>query len=282
MTSSSASFSDAMAAAGLAPAKPLDMHQDGKIHRYRVVGDKSGSVNGWYSLHDGSPAFGAFGSWKTSESHTWHEATTRPQTAAERAEFQRQMHATRQAREAEQQAVYSAARDKAAKLWARAHPAKSDHPYPKRKQINPIGIRQLRDMLLVPVRDSDGTLHSIQFIGQDGTKRFLTGGRTRACYFSMGQITDTLLLAEGLATGCTLFMATRHAVAVTFSCGNLQPVAKALRAKFPDLKFVICADNDVATTGNPGVTAAREAARAVGGWLAVPSFTQEVAPCPAQ
>lgn len=272
---------DAMAAAVLQPHKPLNLHQDGKIHRYRVMGDKGGSTNGWYVLHGGQPAFGAFGSWKTSESHTWQEATTRPPTVAERAELQRKRQAARRARDAEQQAVYSAARDKAAKLWARAHPAKSDHPYLKRKQINAIGIRQLRDMLLVPARDADGTLHTLQFIGQDGGKRFLTGGRTRACYFSMGRITDTLLLAEGLATGSTLFMATRHAVAVTFSCGNLLPVAKALRAKFPDLKFVFCADDDQGTPGNPGVTAAREAASAVGGWLAVPSFDREAATCPA-
>lgn len=274
MSPSSTSFIGAIGLAGLAPAKPIDLHRDGEIHRYRVTGDKAGSTNGWFVLHPGQPAFGAFGSWKTSESHTWHEATTRPQTAAERAELQRQMLAMRQARDVEQQAVYSAARDKAAKLWARAHPAKSDHPYLQRKQINAIGIRQLRDAIVVPARDADGILHSIQFIGADGGKRFLTGGRTRACYFSMGRITDTLLLAEGLATGSTLFMATRHAVAVTFSCGNLLPVAKALRAKFPDLKIVICADDDAATPGNPGVTAARSAALAIGAALAVPFFAE--------
>ena len=61
---------DAMAAAGLAPAKALDLTPDGKIHRYRVTGDKPGSNNGWYVLHTGAVAFGAFGSWRTSESHT--------------------------------------------------------------------------------------------------------------------------------------------------------------------------------------------------------------------
>ena len=43
-----------------------------------------------------------------------------------------------------------------------------------------------------------------------------------------------------------------RAVAVCFSAGNLQPVATALRAKFPGLCLIVCADNDQ-SPGNPGV-----------------------------
>ena len=41
------------------------------------------------------------------------------------------------------------------------------------------------------------------------------------------------MLAEGLATGSTLHAATGEAVAICFNCGNLEPVARALRDKFP-------------------------------------------------
>ena len=61
-------------------------------------------------------------------------------------------------------------------------------------------------------------------------------------------------------------------MAVCFHAGNLEPVARALRAKFPRMRLVVCADNDQATPGNPGVTQALAAARAVGGYLAVPDF----------
>ena len=37
-------------------------------------------------------------------------------------------------------------------------------------------------------------------------------------------------------------------------------VAQSLRARFPDLRLIICADDDVGTPGNPGLTKGREAA----------------------
>ena len=265
---------DAMRAAGLAPAKELGLRDDGKLTRYRVEGDKPGSRNGWAVLHSHPIEAGAFGSWKTGESHTWREATTRPQTPAERAELAQRIKAMQAAREAEQQAVHASAADRAAKLWTKAHPATNSHPYLQRKRVPAIGIRALRDMLVIPARDVAGTLHTLQFISPDGSKRFLTGGRIRGCYYAIGRPAGVLLLAEGLATASTLYLATGSAVAVCFNCGNLEPVARALRGKFPELRLIVCADNDTATPGNPGVTHATAAARAVGGFVAVPQFPE--------
>ena len=222
--------------------------------------------------HTGPITAGAFGSWKTGESHTWREPTTTIQTPAERAELARRIQAMHAAREAEQVAVHAAAAGRAAKLWARAHPATDSHAYLRRKHVPAVGIRALRDMLLIPARDIEGTLHTLQFISSDGSKRFLSGGRIKGCYCAMGRPADSLLLCEGYATAATLFEATGAAVAACFSCGNLQPVALALRGKFPKLRLIVCADNDTATPGNPGVTHATAAARAVGGFVAVPQF----------
>ena len=61
-------------------------------------------------------------------------------------------------------------------------------------------------------------------------------------------------------------------VAVAFDAGNLLPVAQSLRAKFPHIEITLCADNDLNTPGNPGLTKAREAAAAVGALLAVPPY----------
>jgi putative DNA primase/helicase len=85
--------------------------------------------------------------------------------------------------------------------------------------------------LLIPLYDSDGTLHSLQFIDADGAKRFKTGGRKQGCYFSIGQPKDVLCLAEGYATAASISEATGHAVAVAFDAGNLLSVAKVLREK---------------------------------------------------
>ena len=262
----------AMQLAGLAPAKALELVPDGKLRRYRVDGDKAGSTNGWYVLHGHPILAGAFGSWKTGESHNWHEAGAAPPTPAERAAMQRHMQAAQAARVIEQDRVHGEARAKAERLWRMARPATNAHPYLERKRIGAIGIRQLRDMLLIPARDANGTLHTLQFISPDGSKRFLSGGRIAGCYYAMGRPAGSLLLCEGYATAATVFQATGEATAVAFNAGNLPTVARALRAKFPRLRIVVCADNDAATPGNPGLTKATEAARAVGGFVAVPRF----------
>ena len=263
---------DAMGAAGLAPAKPLSLIGDGKLTRYRVDGDKAGSKNGWVVFYNHPAPAAAFGSWKTGESHTWHEASDRQISPAERAERRKQLQAAQAARAAELVKVQTSARQRAEKLWAMARPATNAHAYLQRKGVHAYGIRQLRDMLLIPARDVHGELHTLQFITADGAKRFLTGGRIVGCYYAIGKPREILLLAEGLATGSTLHQATGAAVAVCFNCGNLLPVARALRSKFPRMRLIVCADNDSHTPGNPGVTHAKAAAKAVGGFLAVPNF----------
>src|SRR5262249_15569695 len=161
---------------------------------------------------------------------------------------------------------------KASEIWNAAQLA-TDYPYLTRKGIKTHGARLHNGSLVIPMRDG-GELHSLQFITPDGQKRFLTGGRGAGCYFSIGTVTEsrTLCIAEGYATGATIHEATGYPVAVAFNAGNLEPVARALRKKFPDLRLIICADDDVTTAGNPGLTKATEAARSVGGLVAVPDF----------
>ncbi|MDP3424968.1 MAG: DUF3987 domain-containing protein [Burkholderiaceae bacterium] len=150
--------------------------------------------------------------------------------------------------------------------------APESHPYLVAKGIKPHGLRTDGGNLLVPMRDTGGKLHSLQSIGPDGDKRFQPGGRVKGCYFAMGKPVGALVIAEGVATGASILECTGHAVAVAFNAGNLLPVAQALRAKYPDLKIIVAADDDVGTSGNPGLTKSTEAALAVGGWLAVPDF----------
>lgn len=262
---------DAMCTAGLAPVDGA-IDTDGRLHRFHVPDDKPGSKNGWYVAYLHPWPAGAFGSWRTGESHTWRAGGAQAMSPDERAEHRRQFEAMRRLRNEEDARTKEAARVKAARLWRLAKPASTDHAYLEAKHVRAFGIRQLRDMLLIPARAADGVLHTLQFIGPDGHKRFLTGGRIRGCYYAIGRPADTLLLAEGYATAATIFEATGHATACAFNAGNLAPVARALREKFPGQRIVVCADDDNDTPGNPGLTAAWEAATAVRGWVAVPSF----------
>jgi len=95
-------------------------------------------------------------------------------------------------------------REKSAYLWKKGRDADEKHPYLLAKAIKPHGIRQLRDALLVPVRDTAGTMHGLQFIMPDGSKRFKTGTAITGFYHAIGQAKDRILIAEGYATGATL------------------------------------------------------------------------------
>lgn len=264
----------AMVDAGLAMHKPVPIIGDGTVHRYRVDSDKAGSLNGWYVLHLDATAFGAFGSWKTGQSCPWSAEKPERMTPAERQALEARMQAVRAAHAEETAKVQAEAAKRALRLWDRAKPASNGHPYLVKKQVPAYGIRDLRGQLVIPLRDVDGELRSLQFIGADGRKTLLTGGRMRGCYHAIGRLQDVLCLCEGYATGATLHQATGHATAVAFNAGNLEPVARALRGKFPALTLVVCSDDDAATPGNPGLTAARKAARAVGAALALPRFEE--------
>lgn len=265
-------FINALQASGLAMHCPASLVADSRLHRYRVDGDKAGSKNGWLVLDLGFPAHGAFGSWKTGQSHTWRPEQQTNLTDDEREVLARRAESARAARLAEQTSVHASARDRAAKLWQRAQPAVDSHPYLARKGVPAYGVRDLRGQLVIPLRAEDGTLHSLQFIAADGRKTFLTGGRKRGCYHGIGKPDAALCICEGYATGATVYQATGIATAVAFDAGNLLPVARILREKFPRLAVVVAADNDTETPGNPGVTCATSAARAIGAALAVPCF----------
>lgn len=260
---------------GLAPVKSIHFPDD-KIVRYRSERDRAGKRSAGAVLHTRTRIpFGVAWHWTDQDTrYHWQAVSNEVMTPAERIEMQQRRQAMHLAREQEAARMRAEASARASKLWAGAKPASNDHPYLIRKGVGTYGLRLLRDQLIVPARDTDGRLHTLQFISPDGGKRFLTGGRISGCYFAIGRPCDVLLLGEGYATCATLYQATGHAVAVAFNAGNLLPVARALRAKFPRLQLVIAADNDTATAGNPGLTAAHDAARAVGGLVAVPDFKE--------
>lgn len=262
-------FRDAIHAAGF---EPPDVIEPGKLHRFPGIGKRNGNTAGWCKLFDDGLG-GCFGDWSAGFSEHWQAKRDQPFTATEREAFkchvveaQAQLDGERKARQAE-------AAEKAAAIWDEAAPAPDDHPYLVRKGIQAHGARLHNGALLIPMREG-GELHSLQFIGADGAKRFLAGGRVAGCYFSIGstQGAGALCIAEGFATGATVHQATSQPVAVAFNAGNLKAVAQAMRDRFPALTLIVCADDDADTEGNPGLRKASEAARAVGGLLAVPDF----------
>jgi len=266
-------FLAAIQAAGLTP--PEHIEPDGRLHRFPTNGKRRDDA-GWYIYHpDGIPA-GAFGDWRSGRSETWRAYLRRPLTTEEETAHRARMEAMGREREAEDTRRHADARARAADSWLRSEPAPIDHPYLALKGVKAHGTRVHKRELVIPVMDGE-ELHSLQFIGPDpdGTKRFLTGGRVHSCYFIIGEPKESLYICEGFATGASIYEATGIATAVAFYAGNLGPAAKALRARFPDLRLVICADDDHKTPDNPGLAMATAATRAVGAALAIPDFWKD-------
>lgn len=276
-------FREAIRSAGLEP--PATIEADGKLRRFPSNG-KRGDDAGWYVLHDDGIPAGSFGDWRSGITQTWHAEIGRKLTPAEEAAHRAKIDRQRRAREAEEKRRGAEARWQAAEIWSKAQPAPIDHPYLQRKGVHVHGLRVYRGdliisgmpcdgCLVIPVRDINGTPQSLEFVSAENSedsKRFLPGGRVQGCYYSIGKPKGVLCVVEGFATGASIYEATGHAVAVAFHSGNLLPVAQVLKERFLDAELILCADDDHRTAGNPGLTKAREAARAVGGRVAVPEF----------
>jgi putative DNA primase/helicase len=220
---------------------------------------------------DGIPA-GSFGDWRTGTREKWHADIGRDLSPAEAAEVRRRAAEAETKRKADETFRQAKARKRAAAMWQDSEAARADHPYLSRKGVKPHGIRQCGDNLLIPMRDADETLHNVERIFLDGKKIGLKHGRRTGCYFAIGKPVGTLCIGEGFATGASIHEATGYAVAVALGAGNLEAVAVALHAKMPDVRIVLCADDDYRTDGNPGIREATKAVRAVGGLLTVPDF----------
>ena len=263
------SFGSAMHLAGLDHAGPLVA--DGKLHRFKAEGDHA--RNSWYVLHAGPPAAGAFGCWKRGLKENWcgrYGDLSQRQWETVRRQW-REAEAERERIEAERQ---TKAREVAAWIMRRARHASATHPYLVAKAVKPAGeLCEYRRVLALPLRDAAGTLHSLQFISPDGSKRFLDGGRIAGCFFTLADKADgPLVISEGYATSASIAEGAGLATVAAMNCANLPAVAKALRSKWPQREIILAADNDQWTDSNPGLTKATEAAQAIHAKLAVPSF----------
>lgn len=261
---------------GLVP--PADLIQDGRIHRCDAD-EARGKQDGAYSLFSDESGGGWFQNWKDGLGvTTWFPDTGRQPTSQELESRRIFSERARREGEAEEQTRKKEARDKAKFIWVTATPCKY-HPYLEKKGVQPHGTKvatgsEYEGCLVLSLRDTQGLLHSLQFISNDGTskKRFLSGGKKKGCFFMIGCPGSTICIAEGFATGASIHEATGLPVAVAFDAGNLLPVAEALREKNPEADLVICADDDYAKNTNTGLEAGRNAASAVNGRIAVPNF----------
>lgn len=217
-----------------------------------------------------------------------------PEQIADRQRLATQRTAEQAAKDAEQRTNTAQA---AAAIWEAATETNADNPYLARKGVSPTETLREIDvdaaaailgyspkcnkglltgrLLVVPVKQGD-RLSTIELIDGDGRKAALAGKGTKSGGYWSAQLLpsgdgqEPLQFFEGVATTLSGKQATGDLSIAALSSGNMLAVAKIMRERYPTRPLIFGADL-VKTTGEPDHHAI-EAARAVGGLLAVPDF----------
>ncbi len=258
------SFLNAIRATGLEPPNTII---PGKFHRFPGLGKCRSNTAGWCQLYSDGRG-GVFGDWSTGLSSSWRCNSVNQSNNIEYLERARN---AKRVAEIERNEDHDKAAQKAIWILQRSIPV-INHEYLMKKRISANGARlDEYNNLIIPVNNYAKTT-SLQFISPNGDKRFLSGGKVRGGGFLIGKETNIVLLCEGFATACTLHEMSGYCTVCAFNSGNLLEVAKKICRNHGG-ELIICGDNDHATLGNPGRTAAIEAARITGAKWIIPDFS---------
>ena len=236
---------------------------DGQIHRAHVIGDKKGTKNLSYKLHNDNNPSGYFHYWCKGITATWSSnGKPRKLTRHEINQIQQE----RKQREFEKQQQYEITALKARAIWQQSTPVHS-HDYLTSKRVQAHNVRIFGNDLVIPLWNEQRAISTLQFIDSFGGKRFLTGGKKKDCFCPIGTPTNKILICEGFATGASLHDDSGLFVACAMDSGNLEGVARVIRRLFKNAQIIICGDNDLNLVGQ---NAAKKAAIACGGSYIIP------------
>ena len=218
--------------------------EHGVITRIADSSDQGVKKSGWYVYYQNQTvSVGIYGSWKRpEEKNIWYSKSENYLTFQERNEVAEQIKQAQETQRQSRDKLNQETAENARKLFDTLPCATDENPYLKRKQVKSFSdLRIKENKLWIPVID-DGLIVSAQTIDHDGQKRFMTGGKTKGCYFKIDGDDRIVYIAEGYATAASIAMATGNIVYVSFSAHNLYEITSYAKRKHG--KIIICGDND--------------------------------------
>lgn len=256
---------------------------DGQTHRIKTEGDKQGERSGFYVGYlDGHPAgyiknnrTGVDMRWKSKGYSLSEEEKSNLSAIAEK---------KLAARAAELAKSHENTSKRVTDQLSTLVPVAEQTAYMKNKGIQPqngVFTDGGYKSTFIPAYDVDGKLWSMQYVQDNGTKRFAKNSKKEGCFHPIGGMdaltkAPVIIIAEGYGTAATLSEAVGYSTVAAFDSGNVPVVAKALREKFPDKPIIIAGEDDLKVQAdhgvNPGRKKATEAAQAVGGTAIFPIF----------
>ncbi len=236
---------------------------DGHIHRCKTCAKQKNNKDGWYiAKRYKDQVYCYYGCWVRGDKGK--VSTLSGSSQGHEKEWEQLRAARLLALEQTQKANLA----RAEKYMKDCRPLLDFHPYLKKKQVGNYGLfaREDTNLLVIPLYAPGGKIISFQTIDPEGQKRFMAGegSKTGACFPLPGN-EAVVCICEGYATGATIHETTGYKVLCAMDAGNLEPVAKTAKAKWPQANLIICADNDHKTPGNPGRTKGKKVADKLGG-----------------
>ncbi|AJC85480.1 putative DNA primase (plasmid) [Campylobacter peloridis LMG 23910] len=275
---------------------------DGKIHRVKTTNDKGRELSGAYIgyLNNNFPA-GFIQNFKTGVKKNWKMQVEKNYNGNLKSsqELHNQIKKDQELREKEILALQEKTALKLEDEYNNARWANSNHAYLKKKGFDENFYLKQDKMgsLLIPLKDENGKLWSLQRIFSNGDKiigviktqeekdqgvEYLA--KKQGCFHIIGAKTlhnlKEFYLCEGFATGATLYKALNKPIIMAVDAGNLESVVKKLNTLYPDKNITIFADNDVKkelrgleNTGKKTALEIKEKYSNVS--VILPNFTQE-------
>lgn len=209
----------------------------------------------------------------------WFSDTTQKELSnEEKRQLKNQIEAERKQREEELKIQHQQSKIKATQVFQNLSD-NGDSPYLVAKKLLPVdgikfGCDEKGNFIATALIDENGEISTLQKIYDDGTKRFLSGGRKTGCYTKFGNSSSNLVyICEGFATGLSILLAKPDALIIAaYDCGNLRSVAQNISGKYSDRKIIIAGDNDLTKLRNIGKEKAEEVAKEFGFDAVFPSF----------
>lgn len=224
---------------------PDTFHFDGRIHRWSS--DEKPEKDEWYIGFQGISSKGNSYQYLMASSWSSHKLNKveyrswdkNHQDYDEIESYVQKLHD-----KADEQIAYDIkeSTERAQAIWNKAVPT-TNHPYLTKKKIRSYDLRVYEGALVIPC---GSPIVGLQFIQDDGTKRFLRGSQVKGHPYLIKGTTDIIGITESYANAATIHETLGIGVYVCFGCTNMIEASKIAHKKYPSSSFVIFADNDEA------------------------------------
>ena len=216
--------------------------------------DKGNEKSGWYVINVvHNHIFATYGNWRTGSEYKWSSVQINTLSPNERQDLQLKMQqAQDEAKKQKQERYGEVAKDCQNRFQTYSEVIK--HPYLEAKQIKSYSLKLHNKSLVVPIYNVDGEIRSLQFIQEDGSKRFVSAGQVKGNIFLIGtdfnslNKVESLVVVEGMATGVSVWDATQIPVACVFSANFGNDAVENIRKK-TDARIYLAFDNDKTDIG---------------------------------